>query len=324
MTNSYFSTIPISSTYLQNGFSFDINGVETSLGKGTYIPPIVNFEVVPDTRTTNYVCETQNVTANVPMTLNAANSTSVNGVRNVLLDCARGLQATITTAVGFDIVFTVTGTTINGVATQSTFTIGAGTTTGYTDNTYLRVSSIVPNVDANGITVGNSVVIGLPFYLNNLSAVNSFFWGTGNTADYAAFITDPFGAAGRVTAGNAWRTNSTVSLATTDQNGYVNLPEESNGVKRLRISYYAYGADASLNALIANEISGNFPYALPVTTPSFTAVPLSKSGIKIAKLLRNTSNTAYVYPTILAQDLIGPSFPTDSEFMAGYAAAAAL
>lgn len=324
MTNSYFSTIPTSSTYLQNGFSFDINGVETPLGKGTYIPPVVNFEVVPDARTTNYVCAQQNITANVPMVLNAANSTSVNGVNNVLMDCARGLQAQIAVAVGFNIILTVTGTTINGVYTQNTMTITAGQTIGYSDNTYSRISSIVPNVTANNVMIGNSVVIGLPFYLNNLSAVTSFFWGTGITGDDAAFITNPFGAVGRVTPGTAWRSSGTLNLDSPDANGFINLPEEPNGIKILRVSYYAYGADSSLNALIANEISGNFPFALPVTVPPFTGIPLSKSGIKIAGIARNTSNTSYVYPTLLAQDLIGPSFPTDSAFIAGYAAAKAL
>ena len=73
-STSYFKSIPIQSTYLQNGYSFDIVGAETSLGKGIYIPPIVNFEVVPAQATANYICVGQAVTAGIPMTLNSANA----------------------------------------------------------------------------------------------------------------------------------------------------------------------------------------------------------------------------------------------------------
>jgi len=298
--------------------------VETPLGKGMYIPPIVNFEVVPAALSTTYVCAAQAVTANVPMTLNATNLTSVNGVNNVLFDCARGIKIDITTAIGSNALFTVTGTNINGTNVQTVVTVTAGQTLGYSTYTFSRISSIVANQNIPNVLIGNSSVIGLPFYLNNLSALVSYFFGTGNAGDEAAFVTNPFLAAGTLVAGNPWRDSGAVSLTTIDPNGYVNLFVATDGVKRLKLSYYAYGADASLNALIANEVSGNFPFALPVTTPSFTALPLSQSGVKTAKINRNTSNTAYVYPTLLAQDLIGPSYPNDSVFIAGYAAAKAL
>jgi len=324
MSNAtYFTSIPIQSTYLQNGYSFDINGVQTGFGKGVYIPPIVNYEVIPIASTNNYVCVTQPVTAGVPMTLNSANATFVNNVQNVLMDCARGFRIDCINPVGAPVTFTFSGYTINGKFYQQSSTVLAGSATQFTTFAMSRITSIVSNVNVANVQIGTSDVMGMPYLINRFSSLVSFFWG--NPYSDANVTSNPYNPAGQLIIGNRWRANGRCDLTSGDPNGTINIPGASyapDGVNTLKVSYYAYGADSSLNARIANEISGNFPFALPTTVPS--AVPLSVSGIRTADIFRNTSNTSYVYPTLLEQDLIGPAYPTDAAFVATYAAIKAL
>lgn len=320
---NYFTSVPIQSTYLQNGYSFDINGVETGFGKGVYIPPIVNYEVVPAASTNNYVCVTQPVTAGVPMTLNSANDVYVNNVQNVLMDCSRGFRIDCIAPVVAPVTFTFSGYTINGKFYQQNATVLAGSATQFTTFAMRRITSIVTNVDVANVQIGTSDVMGLPYLIDRFPSVVSFFWG--NPYSDANVVSNVFANAGTLIIGNRWRANGRCDLTSGDPNGTINIPGASyqpDGVNTLKLAYYAYGADSSLNAQIANEVGGNFPFALPTNTPS--AVPLSISGIRTADISRNTSNTSYVYPTLLSQDLIGPAYPTDAAFVTEYARIKAL
>lgn len=305
---SSLSAIQQTTTYMQNGFAFDVNRVQTPIGEGVSVPPIANYIAVPKAIVANYIAAAQGSTANTAITLSQTYQSTFNGSAVVVLDCARCATITLAATLGFNATFTITGYDINYKALTCAATIVAGQLTITTVSAFLLVSSVTPSVtiSTTTFTVGTSDRIGLPYYLSNLGDVN--------TVSYNALF--PTINTALVTVGYAWRTTGGVNSTSNDANGIIILPSASDGAKILRIQYYCYGADSQINALLNNQESGAFPNATSTQT-------INNSIVTYARIQRNVSNTKYVYGTLLSYDLLGPRFPNDSAFITSYVTALA-
>lgn len=301
---SSLSAIQQTVTYVQNGFAFDVNRVQTPIGEGVSVPPICNFIAVPKAIIANYVCLAQTATAGVAFTLSSTYMSMFNGTPVVVLDCARALRVTCNANLTANTKFTFTGYDINYKALTSTFTIIAGQSIGITLSAFLMVSGGSCDVNiTTTFTVGTTDYIGLPYYLAHLSDVNVLAYN-----DLYPGITT-----GTVSIGWPWRIAGDTAADTSDANGLILLPSASNAAKILRVQYYCYGADSQVNAILNNQEAGAFPNATSTQT-------ICNSMITYARIQRNASNTQYVYGTLVAQDLLGPRYPNDSQFLTNYRA----
>lgn len=287
-------------TYLRNGWSFDVTGVKTPYGKGVVIPPICNYIVTPIANDDTYVATGQRTTANKALTLNSTYTYTYNGSKVVVADCSRNLLIQFTNNVTADIGFTIVGYDINYRQVTEFCDITAGDRTTSTQKCFFMIQSITPNATVNNqnVTVGTQDIFGLPFYLAHKGDVNSVYWN--NEVLASNFIA----------TGYEWRRLGQTNSTSIEPNGRVLVDSVPDGVKTIRISYYCYGADSQFAAVLDNQVRQN-----TIGNAS------TDWAIDYAAVKKNTSNTAYAYGGITPYDLIAPQYPADSTFIAAYYAA---
>lgn len=311
-------------TFNTNGYASDIVGFNGPFSKGVNISPYCTFFYVPTPADNVFVAAPQVITAGVPIVLNAINisTTQFQGVYPLQLDWQRGLNIIPSNGVATDIATTVTTTGwdfYNTPLTANTL-IPIGTVSGQeastVDKMFYRIASITfsafpYNNPTQTTSVGIGRRLGLPFYLNNLASVDSYYWADATrpyTSPYYDNASPALANTVRITAGFPWRSNPAGAIANTANNndalGFVDLPSDPDGVKVLKVKYYVYGADPYLYAQLQNEVNGSLP-------KNVTAKIL-------VNVQRNASNTKWVLPYLVKQDEVAPQMPGDAAFLASY------
>lgn len=310
LTTNVLHVFPSQLTYVRNGMSTDCSkgGTQFPLQVGVPIQNNYLFKVIPASFSTTCVSAANDYQAG-GQPLNQLNTGSGNNVISValnnknlpniaipatgiLLDCERCISLTVYNGSSIR-TFTayIEGFDYRGKALSFSVEFAGSMTTAV----ILQPISIVTSVrfsndfDANGsgtgqqMSIGNSDVIGLPYYL----ADNDYVF---NTTWAGAAL-----ARSTVTPGHNWREDGEIEFPA---RGYVVLPSNANGTSLLTCGYYVPGADYELNQEIniANQ-----------------------SSLKIAQIKKSTGPLAEnIIPYLTQYDLTGLIYPADDDFIYEY------
>ena len=310
LTTNVAYIFPDKMTYVRNGMSIDASGegVQFPLQVGVPVQNNYLFKVIPASYSLTCVSGMNDYQAG-GQPLNQTNTGSGNNIistalnsknlpnyrlpaTGVLLDCERCISLTvyygsaISTFTAYIEGFDYRGNAISFSATYS----GSMTTV-----VILQPISIVTSVrfsndfDASGsgtaqqMSVGNSNVIGLPYYLaKNDYVINATWAGTAL-------------AKSTITPGFNWRAAGTSGWPT---RGYVSIPSTANGTSLLTCLYSVTGSDYELNQEIDIE---------------------NQSSLKIAQIQKSTGPLAQnVLPYLTEYDLTGVVSPANNDFIYQY------
>lgn len=300
-------------SYLRNGMSSDIEGVKFPLQSGVPIQNLYMFKVIPASFSATCVSSAnywlsggqplnQVDTGSKPNIISTAlNLKNITGfgisnrdVTGILLDCERCLTFTF----GGGTTITSTTVTVKGFDYLGTAIEFSSVISGsVTSVTLLQPISIVTSIafsnDFNSegseglqtVSVGNSNIIGLPYYLKDYSYVMGVSWAGTALASTTA------------TAGKNWRV-SDPSSTPSPVRGCVTLPTATDGASLLTCCYYVYGSDSELNAGINNA---------------------NQSALKVASIQISTGpKEQNVVPFLTKYDLTGVVYPGDNNFIYAY------
>jgi len=134
--------------------------------------------------------------------------------------------------------------------------------------TRIAISGAIQN--NRTISVGASDVFGLPYLSNDFGDIAAIGWGTGSDltgAGVAAYApATPLTSLGVYVAADQTApvdpntgvpNGNYVAGITGDVRGLYGVSSDSNGIKRLRLTQYVYGADAWINQLANTELINN-------------------------------------------------------------------
>lgn len=317
LTTNLLHTTPQTTSYMRNGMSTDIEGTQFPLQTGVPIQNNYMFKVIPASYSTSCI-SSSNGWQSGGQPLNQTNTGSGNNVisialnpknllnysipyysgSGILLDCERCPSITIG---GGSLIstctVTFTGFDYQGKAITYSQGLSGTVTTQVIFQPFSIITSVVfsPTFDAEGsageqtVSIGNSNVIGLPYYLPSTSYVASTTWAG------AALATST------VTPGFNWRSNA-VSVTSRPVRGYVTVPSNTNGTSLLTCCYYVSGSDSELNAELNNA---------------------NQSSLKLAQVVQSTPAIAgvassNVVPYLTEYDLTGVVYPSDNAFLYKY------
>lgn len=317
------------STYLENGFSWDITGYKTPIGKGIYGQHNPSYNIIPyaldpDIIAGNALGEvgyqvpyettvilpdqgTQTPTIVYAVVLrNTSRSINNDNNRYIFLDCdrvpfIRFFAPTISATEVY-----ITGLDNNFKTVISKIAVPAGTAA----NTYFTKSfSLISEVYFTArpgvtISIGAGDKFGLPQFVSNVNYIHTLTWN-GTALSTATFTP---GVIWRQTSNNPLDALFNAPTVTSgdahgiiDLTGEVNLP---NAARMLSVHYYLYGTDSELNADVSNAAMPN--------NPSYQTSPVLQ-----VQLQANASGN-YVKPYFVEQDTFGAQFPADQVFMNEY------
>lgn len=299
-------------SYVQNGMSTDINGTLFPLQSGVPLQNLYLFDIIPAYLSSNCISNSNtwqpggqplnqtNTGSDNNIISTALNLKNITGfgisnrdVTGILLDCERGISLSFSggTLIANTTV-TVTGFDYLGNALQFSQALSGTVGTVYINQPISIVTSVVFSANFNpggsgavtNVAIGNSNIIGLPYYLPNLNSLIQVGW-TGSE-----FLST-------VTPGNNWRITNPSSTPVPVR-GSVNLPSNADGENLLTVLYYVYGSDSELNAELNNA---------------------NQSSLKIASIQTSTgSNPQTVIPYLTQYDLTGVVYPADNDFIYAY------
>lgn len=318
----------IQSTYMMNGFSNDITGFKTPLGKGVYNQNHYQYNVIPLVQNGDYIAGDssggtghQTVYRTTITDTNLAdywfsvvlrsNSwvASKGNTKLVVMDCPRCISVDFdgpTTAVT---TVTITGADNNlksMIEKKQILLATDGTVT--FDKSFYLVESIYFSSDPGvQVAVGSSNIFGIPHLVPNVNYIHKVIW---DGTDLGTSVFTP---------GYNWRNTSNTNTDANynqptgysiDAKGVVDLTAQTDpdSSRMLSVFYYVYGSDSELYAQSENSVD-NSAGKIDYKTPRFQ-LPIRQ----------NTSANMYIYPYLLEQDLTGAQFPEDQVFMTKYRA----
>jgi hypothetical protein len=142
------------------------------------------FDVVPDTKAANAVCNAQAVAGAGGLTENG--TTTTGGV--AVFDCARTVSVVTSSANNTALGITVVGTDIWGQA-QTELIAANGTSTVNGKKAFKTVISVTANAAATGtVTVGNTDIIGLPYRVTDAGYLIRTGWAGALADDAGTFV----------------------------------------------------------------------------------------------------------------------------------------
>ncbi len=310
LTTNVAYIFPDKMTYVRNGMSIDGSGEEVQFPLQVGVPVQNNylFQVIPAAYSTTCISPANDYQA-AGQPLNQTNTGSDNNVistalnsknlpnyrlpfTGVLLDCERCISLTIYNGSSITS-FTayIEGFDYRGKAISFSASYSGSMTTAVILQPISIVTSVrfSNNFDASGsgtaqqMSVGNSNVIGLPYYLAKNDYVINATWA-GSTL-----------AKSTITPGFNWRA---AGASGSPARGFVSLPSTANGSFLLTCLYYVPGSDYELNQEIniANQ-----------------------SSLKIAQIQKSTGSLAQnVFPYLTEYDLAGVISPANNDFIYQY------
>ncbi len=316
LTTNLLHTVPQVTSYMQNGMSTDVgDGVKFPLQTGVPIQSNYMFKVIPASFSTTCISSANDYQSggqplNLSNTGSGANTISIAlndrnllnydipnfNRRGILLDCERCISLTVYNGSSIrSFTAYIEGFDYRGKAISFSANFSGSMTTAV----ILQPISIVTSVrfsndfDANGsgtaqqISIGNSNIIALPYYLSGNNYVINATWA-GNTLAQSA-----------VTPGYNWRANGAAGYPA---RGYVTLPSNADGNSLLTCCYYVPGSDSELNAELNNENFSSLKIAqVQRSTPALAGVPVTN-----------------VLPLLTEYDLTGVVYPADNDFLYTY------
>jgi hypothetical protein len=292
--------IPQGETYLENGFTQDVLGVQFPLQVGVPVQTIYMFDVVPAAFSATCVSSANtwrsggqplntNVQGTEPNVL--ARPILINGVQGMQFDCERCITITIGGgSLISDFTVTVSGYDylLNPITFSASYT-NSMTSAVIPQPINIVTSIVCTNFNSSGsggvqtVSFGNSDVIGLPYLLTSKSYVLDASWKG---------VDLPLTA---ITTGNDWRITNP-GMNTLPVRGSVTLPSDANNTSLMTCCYYVYGNDSELSAEMDN---------------------LNQSSLKIASIQSSTSGQP-VMPDLTPHDLVGATYPASNSFMYNY------
>ena len=300
------------STYLKNGATQDMSGVQFPQQVGVPVQSLYMFTVVPVAANSACISSPNPWFAsgqplNTKMQGTAPNISAtpivINGQKGLLLDCERRVSVTLDNGNAGDtsnpVVLKGYDRYLNPVTTYFNMPAPTGTPQVVVfPNPVLIVISVTFSEDFAGsggvlASIGTTNDIGLPYYLSQKSFVINSLWGsTPVTSNY-------------IQTGYQWRNGQTSTTiisspgvqSTGPTRGYITLPTSANNSTMLTCTYLVYGSDPEMDS----ELN-----------------VLNQSSLKIAKVQPNATTNVSVLPSIIKYDLIGVVYPADIEFINAY------
>lgn len=275
MTNSFLMTSRVN-TEFKNGISSDLFNVPNTLGVGVYNSPYYFYNFIPQPAGSVSITTFQTAIANVPIPLSGANTSIINGVPLVELDCERGIffEPLGLNTFGLSGTVSVVGYNTDLLLINESIPFLANQFFAESVKTYKYIISITSNITINNVGTSTSNLIGLPFYTPRNQYIfqvnyNQVSIGTAN-----------------LVLGNNWRL-TTPSLTTVDSRGAIDLTNIFVEGALLCVFGRAYGADSYLQAQLLNN-------NLSAQTTIYSA---------------STQNPIVNNPILVATDLTGKPYP---------------
>jgi hypothetical protein len=299
------------STYLKNGATQDVSGVQFPQQVGVPVQSLYMFTVVPVAANASCISPAnawiqggQPLNANMQGTAPDISATPIviNGQKGLLLDCERRVLITLNTGQSGDnmnpVILTGYDRYLKPVITYFNLPVptGSGPQTFTFPNPVLIVTSVVfTDSFGDGVTasIGTTDQIGLPYYSRSNSFIIQSTWNESVISTSAA------------TVGYPWRNGQTSTTivsqggvsSTGPTRGYITTPTATNGTAKLTCCYLVYGSDREMNS----ELN-----------------VLNQSSLKVANVQPNTTTDASVLPSIEEYDLTGVVYPADIKFINAY------
>lgn len=315
---------PQKTSYVKNGLSTDIKGTLFPLEVGVPLQSLYMFKVIPApfsatcVSSANYwqaggqpLNQRNTGTDNniVSIALDASNLLSLGkpylSTSGILLDCERCLSLTFGNgSLISNTTVVVTGFDYLGNAVSFSQALSGTVSTVYLLHPIAIVTSLKFLADFNTegsqgtqtVSVGNSNIIGLPYYLPTTEFILSATWDGSDVEN------------SDITSGNNWRVNN-ASLTSGPSRGYITLPSATDGETLLTSCYYVYGTDSELNAELNNANQSSLKIASVQESLGFPLTP------------PQTTPPQNVLPFLIKYDLTGVVYPADNDFIYAYSQA---
>ena len=317
-------------TMLQTGMTYDVNGTVFPLQQGVPQRSIYVYEVVPAPLASNCLSDSNDTTGEAVTGFQPLNTfasivgdpisnvsstyvQSYNGTPTVFFDVERCPTITFEAGGGGaseECTVYFTGIDYRGVPITSTITVPstqeAGTT--ITANSpmlgiqYIYIDGTIGTVgNPQIVTFGNSNCIGLPYYLSSIG--NILAYGYRNVKNNTSTNIDPSSFDNFFEPGNNWR-NTAPSAETCARGFFItddNLSQDEGDIAYM-VSYYVNGGDSELNNLLQNAVfsSSNENDCYGLNAFATIGCQLTDSG------------TQYAYPILTSADLVGLQYASNS------------